>query len=435
MKKQMSNWSLFSCFAAVTGTVIAALVWLYLKVANVGVTIIWDMIPKYVDVKGYTILVCLAGGVVIGIFHRAYGPWPESMADSVKRVKNTGTYPFEKLPMIVAAAFLPLFFGGAVGPESGLVSILLGLCCWAMRQFGLARWKMETYLRNDPFISRKYLFRVMLSGLTLPADQIIYDKNQVQWKRAEQISAGVVAGLSGLFVYELLNALLGRGLSIPHLSQGAIETREKVGAVLLISVGIGAGYLYLVFRRLISAFFAKLAEKKLAVLNAVLGGLVLGLIGSALPMTMFSGGNAIQAIQYEYLQYTPYLLILIGVVKLFLTNVCIESGWRGGHFFPVIFSGLSIGFGFSVLLNTNQIFSVILVTAALLGTILQQPLGAIVLSIIFFPIEDFGWMCLASVVGGCIPLPKQLRMNPENKGFIYNMVHFKGQKRLPMKES
>ena len=431
----MSNWSLFSCFAAVTGTVIAALVWLYLKVANVGVTIIWDMIPKYVDVKGYTILVCLAGGVVIGIFHRAYGPWPESMADSVKRVKNTGTYPFEKLPMIVAAAFLPLFFGGAVGPESGLVSILLGLCCWAMRQFGLARWKMETYLRNDPFISRKYLFRVMLSGLTLPADQIIYDKNQVQWKRAEQISAGVVAGLSGLFVYELLNALLGRGLSIPHLSQGAIETREKVGAVLLISVGIGAGYLYLIFRRLISAFFAKLAEKKLAVLNAVLGGLVLGLIGSALPMTMFSGGNAIQAIQYEYLQYTPYLLILIGVVKLFLTNVCIESGWRGGHFFPVIFSGLSIGFGFSVLLNTNQIFSVILVTAALLGTILQQPLGAIVLSIIFFPIEDFGWMCLASVVGGCIPLPKQLRMNPENKGFIYNMVHFKGQKRLPMKES
>ncbi|MEI3340589.1 MAG: hypothetical protein V8R80_12190 [Eubacterium sp.] len=66
----------------------------------------------------------------------------------MKRVKNTGTYPFEKLPMIVAAAFLPLFFGGAVGPESGLVSILLGLCCWAMRQFGLARWKMETYLRK-----------------------------------------------------------------------------------------------------------------------------------------------------------------------------------------------------------------------------------------------------------------------------------------------
>lgn len=430
----MSNWSLFSCFAAVVGSVIAILVWLYLKVANVGVTIIWDVIPRYMDSKYYTIWMCLIGGVIIGLFHRVYGPWPESMADSIKRVKNTGTYPYEKLPMIVVAAFLPLFFGGAVGPESGLVSILLGLCCWAMRQFGLARWKMETYIGNDPYISRKHVFQMMLAGITLPADQIIYDKNKINWKRSEQISSGVVAGLSGLFVYELLNALLGRCLSIPHLTQGGIHVREKVGAVLLIAVGIGAGYLYLIFRKLTSAFFGKLAQKKLSVLNAVLGGLVLGLVGSAQPMTMFSGGNAIQAIQYEYLQYTPYLLILIGVVKLFLTNVCIESGWRGGHFFPVIFSGLSIGYGFAVLLDTNQIFSVILVTAALLGTILQQPLGAIALSLVFFPIEDFGWMCLASAVGGCIPVPKQLRANPENRGFLYNLVHFKGQKKLPFKE-
>ena len=41
------------------------------------------------------------------------------------------------------------------------------------------------------------------------------------------------------------------------------------------------------------------------------------MIGSALPMTMFSGGNNIQAMQYEYLKYTPYLLILIGVVNYF----------------------------------------------------------------------------------------------------------------------
>ena len=76
-------------------------------------------------------------------------------------------------------------------------------------------------------------------------------------------------------------------------------------------------------------------EKNLAVLNAVLGGLILGLIGTALPMTMFSGGSDIQTMQYEYLKFTPYLLIVIGVVKLFLTNVCIASGWRGGHFFSV----------------------------------------------------------------------------------------------------
>lgn len=435
MKKHMSNWALFSCFAALVGVMIAGIVWIYLKIANVGITVIWDIIPQHIDSKFYTIIMCLVGGVIIGLFHRAYGPYPESMADSIKRVKNTGTYPYKKIPMIMAASFLSLFFGGAVGPECGLVSLLLGLCCWAMDQFGMGRWKMETYIANDPNISRGFVLRTMLSGLLLPSDQIIYDKNRIEWKRSEQISAGVVAGLSGLLTYEVLNALLGRGLSVPHLAEGELYARDKVGAILLIAMGIGAGYLYLFFQKITKSFFEKLAAKNLKVLSAVLGGLVLGIIGSILPMTMFSGGNDIQAIQYDYLKYTPYLLILIGVVKLFLTNVCIESGWRGGHFFPVIFSGLSIGYGFAVLLNTNQIFSVILVTAALLGTILQQPLGAMALSLIFFPIEDFGWMVLASAVGGCLPLPKSLRADPENKGFVYNLVHFKAQKKLPVKDN
>ena len=71
------------------------------------------------------------------------------------------------------------------------------------------------------------------------------------------------------------------------------------------------------------------------------------------------------AVEITYASYLPLALIGIAFFKLLLTNLCIQFGLKGGHFFPVIFSGLSIGFGFSVLLNTNQIFSVILVTAAL----------------------------------------------------------------------
>ena len=90
MKKQMSNWALFSCFAALTGVIIAGIVWIYLKIANVGITVIWEMIPAYVDSKYYTIIMCLVGGVIIGIFHRVYGPYPERMADSIRRVKKYG---------------------------------------------------------------------------------------------------------------------------------------------------------------------------------------------------------------------------------------------------------------------------------------------------------------------------------------------------------
>lgn len=44
-------------------------------------------------------------------------------------------------------------------------------------------------------------------------------------------------------------------------------------------------------------------------------------------------------------------------------------------------------------------------------------------------------MILASMVGGCVPVPVSLRTNPENKGFVYNMIHMKKRgKFLPGKE-
>ena len=69
----------------------------------------------------------------------------------------------------------------------------------------------------------------------------------------------------------------------------------------------------------------------------------------------------------------------------------------------------------------------------LLGTMLQQPLGALALSLIFFPVRQAGWMVVASFVGGCIPVPQPLRPNPDNRGFIYSIAHRKGQKKLPLK--
>lgn len=419
-------------FAAVVGVVIAILIWLYLKISNLGITMIWEIIPEHLNIEYYTLTVCLVGGLVVGIFHRFYGPYPESMADAVKRVIDTGSYPFHHLHITIIAAFLSLFFGGSVGPESGLVCLLLGLCFWAMTQFGMARKKLRTLLEANPYLSGRYLFGEILKGLAVRPQNMEADDDLTEWKRSEAISTGIVTGITALILYLLLNRAFGSAFTIPHLDSGEIYMRDRFSVILLVAAGIGSGYLYLIFRKLSSLFFGKLRDKNLHILNAVLGGLILGLIGTALPMTMFSGGSDIQVIQYEYYQYTPYLLILIGVVKLFLTNVCIESGWRGGHFFPVVFSGLSIGYGLSTILGTSQILSVVVVTAALLGTILQQPLGALALMVIFFPIEEFGWMLLVSSVAGCIPLPVALRVNPENRGFIYGLIHRKDKKKLPV---
>ena len=88
MRKHVTNGSLFLMFAALTGSLIAVYIWLFLKVANVGITVIWEWIPKVVTTRLYTIGMCVFGGVIVGIYRKYCGNYPESMADAVKHAKN-----------------------------------------------------------------------------------------------------------------------------------------------------------------------------------------------------------------------------------------------------------------------------------------------------------------------------------------------------------
>ena len=85
-----------------------------------------------------------------------------------------------------------------------------------------------------------------------------------------------------------------------------------------------------------------LQEKYPILVSTLLGGLILGVMGTLLPLTMFSGEHEIHTLMETYLDLAPWLLILTGGAKLLLTCVCIQSGWRGGHFFPVIFCGIRL---------------------------------------------------------------------------------------------
>ncbi len=417
-------------FALVTGFIIGALVWLYLKASNVGITLVWDTIGGHFPTVIYTLVVCLIGGVVIGLFHRKYGPLPENMADAVRHAMKERSYPYQKLLISIIAALLSLLFGGAVGPEAGLVCILLSLCFWAKDEFGMARQNVQAYFECEPLISGRYVLGQLIARMITHPCRIAYEPGKVKWNRKLQIGCGIAAGLGGLFVYVLFNMLFGRAFTLPHIEGGSVYAKDRFAVILLLIVGVAAGYLYLILHKVTAVFFDMLRSKKLEVLNAILGGLILGLIGGQIPLVMFSGGADVQTIQNGYMNTLPYMLVVVGVLKLFLTNVCIESGWRGGHFFPLLFSGIALGYGFAGLLSTNPILSVVVVTGALLGTVLQQPIGALALSVIFFPLHDLGWMILATFIGGCIPLPAMLRNNPDNKGFVYNTIQRVEQRRL-----
>ena len=144
------------------------------------------------------------------------------------------------------------------------------------------------------------------------------------------------------------------------------------------------------------------------VLRATVGGFLLGAVGTLLPLTMFSGEHQINEVMEDPESVGAILLLVIGVVKLLLTNLCIDTGLKGGHFFPVIFSGVSIGCGMSLLLGADMVLCTAVVTATLVGHTMKKPLATVLLLMIVFPLRLIPVMLLAAAAAKFIPTPKIL---------------------------
>ena len=123
----------------------------------------------------------------------------------------------------------------------------------------------------------------------------------------------------------------------------------------------------------------KTAGKVPAVFREVLAGICLGICGMLIPAVMFSGEEQMGVLMKEYSQYLPLALIGVAFLKVLLTNICIQFGLKGGHFFPVIFAGVCMGYGVGMLICGNAeshlVFASAIVTAALLGGTMKKPLA------------------------------------------------------------
>ena len=100
------------------------------------------------------------------------------------------------------------------------------------------------------------------------------------------------------------------------------------------------------------------------------------------------------------------VLLLTAIVKLFITNVCISFGLKGGHFFPNIFSGICLGYAIALIIGINPVFCVCVITTALMAYLIKKPVAVVLLLMICFPVQAIPVMLLASAIGSFIKLPK-----------------------------
>ena len=74
-------------------------------------------------------------------------------------------------------------------------------------------------------------------------------------------------------------------------------------------------------------------------------GLLVGLCLWGLPLAGFSGENQLKPVVLGEWSLSTGILVLSAIAKLLMVGLCLETGWRGGQFFPVILASSAMGMG------------------------------------------------------------------------------------------
>ncbi|MCR4612154.1 MAG: chloride channel protein [Lachnospiraceae bacterium] len=405
-------------FSAIIGAVAGIVFWLLLFCVHWGTYLLWDFIPENVlTFSWYPILACTVGGLIIGIVRKIHGDYPEDMMMVFGKLKKNKTYPYKKIFVIFFAALLPLIFGSSVGPEAGMVGVMVALCCWAGDNLKFAGSQSAYYSKVGAAVSLSVMFRSPLFGMLnveegiegdiLESEDDSNNDNSNERQPITKLSKVIIyciATGAGFLCFWFLNQIFGKvSEGFPTFESITLDRADYLLFFLYLLCGIILGLFFEYSEKL----FEKIGKILPPIISETIAGVILGIVSMLLPVIQFSGEEQMGILISDFALYAPIAMVGIAFLKVIMTNMCIQLGFKGGHFFPLIFAAVCFGYGLALMIypgsSEHAIFAAAVVTAATLGTSMKKPLAASMLLLLCFPAKSLLWTvpaaALASFVG------------------------------------
>lgn len=391
------------------GFIAGAICWLFFFLMGKGIALIWDILPSVLglDVWWWPLPICLIGGLIVGLFQKKWPGQPEEMDEVLAEVKKTGRYEYKTIFVGFFGALIPLLFGGSIGPEAGLTGVIAGLCTWVGDRLRFLGRRFRELASVGIAAVVGAMFDAPLYGLAVPVfgDGESAADAPVLIPKPAKILVYIVAVAAALGAMMALGALFGGMGGLPRFTEFNTGAYEWCLLVPLALAGVCVGYVFHAAGAAAGALSRAMGERHIA--KALLAGLILGGLGCVLPYTLFAGEVQAEELEGVWMGLGAVALIATALLKPVALRFCLGLGWRGGKFFPMIFCGISMGYGLALLTGADPVFCLCATTAATLGTMMRQPLMAVLLLFMCFPVRGVVVMLAAAVIGAIFPVPKK----------------------------
>ena len=362
-----------SALALLTGAISGAGVALFMGLIGLMTQALWgDPVVEGLDRQipwVWSLSICSGIGVVLSQLHRAgeHTLLPE-LQETIADLRHPDHAPPRNNVRAILGAALAQIGGGSIGPEALMTRLaaVISQRIWRGRDHDLKLAATAGSLGLFGF--------PLLGGAVVQTSQ-----------RRDLIARwtpGTLGGFAGFAAFHGIDQASGGSLQRMAYSWpsnlgddlGTLSSGAMAGVV-----GWGLGWLLLRWRSWLEP------RQLLAHWRwwPALTGLLLGITMHWLPLVPFAGEEQLRPLLEGAGSTNAFLLIISAIVKLLLLGLCLETGWRGGIFFPLFLVACAAGVGLHELSpNLGSLGSWCGgITGAIYLTVLRSPLVALILGL------------------------------------------------------
>lgn len=368
--RRRAFWRLLG-YAVILGVVGAVSGLVFLGITGIGAD--WYGEPSLGWFEGpvWWVAVAAAAGLIVGILRRVLR-MPEEVPGLIEDLKAEHI-DIRWVPSIVVVSAVSLIGGASLGPEVALGQMGGGSAGWIAKRRNLDADGTKSLTLSGMAGAYGGLFSSPTVAMVL-----VLEIARPAARRFQRVFYGSLVSSSVAFgVYFVIAGSVFVGIyDVPAYEFEDWHLLAGVGFGFLAAI---VAFVTIAMASVMTKAFARLSVP--AIVKPVIGGVIFGLIGVALPLTNFTGSQQLETVLQNAGTLGLGLLVAILVGKMIAFAASTGSGFIGGPIFPLLFLGGTSG------IIVNQAFPEVPVglafscmLAAVPGSIVLAPFSMVLLA-------------------------------------------------------